>query len=112
MELLEKIKEKVEEIHEGIQNLKSRTNFESLLHKNRLLEVETGIDQFRDHNEIEGLRHSLDIFKQTAILVREGSKAYDETIWDANVAVKGKMTILDSLFSELDELVYKYIRER
>ncbi|OGK62601.1 hypothetical protein A2334_03495 [Candidatus Roizmanbacteria bacterium RIFOXYB2_FULL_38_10] len=105
-----KIKEKVDEIHEGIQNLKGRTNFSILLHKDRLWEVETGINKYREHNQIEGLRHAIQAFHETAILSREGAAAYNETIWDANVQVRGKMTVLDQLFHDLEMLVLEFYK--
>ncbi len=106
----ENIKEKVEEIHEGIQNLKNRTNFKVLRHKDRLWEIETGINKYRQHDQIDGLKHALNIFHETAGLTTEGAAAYDETIWDANVQVRGKMTILDNLFYELEKEVNKYYK--
>lgn len=99
------LKEKVNEILEGIANLKERTDFNILEHRNRLWEVETGINKYVEHGEIEGLRHALQVFHETAILSKEGANTFDETIWNANVQVKDKMTLLDFLFSDLEKLV-------
>mgnify|MGYP001599404405 FL=1 len=68
-------------------------------------EIETGVKKYWEHQQIDGLRHALGIFQETAGLATEGAAAYDETIWDANVEVKGKATTLDELFSKLQELV-------
>lgn len=103
----DKIKEKVEEIHEGIQFLKNRADFDALNHKDRLWEVESAINQYRDHDKIEGLRHALSIFWDTNIAAAEGADAYDVTIWDANVQARGKMTALDDLFHDLQDLIEK-----
>lgn len=99
------LKEKVGEIREGVANLKGRTDFNILEHKDRLWEVETGINKYVEHGEIEGLRHALQVFHETAILNKEGANTFDETIWNANVQVKGKMTLLDFLFTDLEKLV-------
>lgn len=103
--MYEKIKSKVEEIHEGIQNLKNRTDFDILEHKERLWEIEIGIDKYREHNEIDGLKHALQVFREAATLSKEGAATYNETIWNANVQVKSEMVILDELFSKLEDLI-------
>lgn len=111
-DILRKIEERVEEIHEGIQNLKNRTDFETLMHKDRLWKVESAVNQFRDHKETEGLREALIIFRETAGLHPEGVNAYNVTIWDANVQARGKMTTLAKLFDDLEELVSQYYKEK
>ncbi len=108
----DKIKVKVEEIHEGIQNLKERTDFDVLRHKERLWEVETGINKYRiGQQQLDGLRHALSIFQETAGLTTEGADAYNETIWDANVGARGKSTTLDQLFDELQQLVTEFYKK-
>lgn len=99
------IKQKIEEIHEGMQNLKLREDFDTLMYKERLTEVESGINKYRDHNDLEGLKRAISIYRETSTFSPEGAPAFDGTIWDANIQVRNKMTILDFLFSELDELV-------
>ena len=110
IKLTEQTKEKIEEVHEGLQNLKKRTNFDILKSKERLWEIETGINNYREHNDIEGIRHALGIWRETSGPATEGASAYDETIWDANVQVRGKMTILDSLFNDLQDLIEEYYK--
>lgn len=100
------IRGKVEEIHEGLQNLKNRTDYNVLRHNDRVWLVEQAIDKYRDHGEEEGLKHALDIFHETAGLATEGEAAYDVTIWDASVQARGKMTTLDGLFGELEDLFF------
>jgi len=102
----EAIKEKVEEIHEGLQNLKNRTDYDVLRHNNRVWIIEQAINKFRDHDEEEGLKHALDIFHETAGLAMEGEATYDVTIWDASVQARGEMTTLDELFGELEDLFF------
>ena len=111
-ETYKKIKEKIEEIHEGLQNLKERTDFQTLMHRNRLWEVISGIDQFSDHNRMEGLQNALSTFRETAGLHPEGVNAYNVTIWDANVQARGRMTTLAELFGDLEELVSQYYKEK
>lgn len=59
---------------------------------------------------MEGLRHALSIFWDTGIAAAEGADAYDETIWDANVQARGKMTTVGDLFHDLQDLIEKSYR--
>lgn len=103
--LEDKIKEKLVEIDEGINNLKSRTNFNVLLYRERLWEVESTLNKYKSHDDIRGLNHALQIFKETAGLRPEGAPAYDNSIWDANIQVRGEIRTLEELFSELEDLI-------
>ena len=111
-EALERIKNNVEAIHEGIQNLQKRTDFNELLYRDKLWLLETGIEKFRSHGQIEGLRHVISIFQETAGLRTEGEGAYDNSIWDANIQSNGSMTTLEELFSELQNLLTEYARNK
>ncbi len=82
------------------------------MYKERLWEVESGINQFIDHDRIEGLQGALSTFRETAGLHPEGVNAYNVTIWDANVQARGRMTTLSELFNDLEELVSQYIKEK
>lgn len=104
------LKEKVEEIHEGIQNLKKLDNFNSLKNSERTEEVEKLIDGYRQKSNIEALKHAWNIFIETSIAAAEGSMAYDETIWNANIIARGKSTTLEYLFNDLQELLEKYYK--
>ncbi len=100
-----KIAKKIDEINEGLHNLKERTDYNVLDHKNYVQEIENKIRHYQVHKQINALKDVIDLYKRTSLLKKEGARAFDETIWDANVEVRGKMTILDHLFYELDMLI-------
>lgn len=103
----DKIKEKLEEIDEGINNLKDRTDFNILMYQNRLWEVESTLNKYKDHGDVRSLNHALQIFKETAGLHPEGAPAYDNSIWDSSVQVRGEIRTLEELFSELEDLIHE-----
>ena len=101
------IKDQIEKIHEGIANLKQRTNFNVLRLRDRLREIEHTVNDYRKRRNIDSVTHMLEIFQETSIASPEGSEAYNESIWNANIDVSGKQTTLEELFTELRELIRK-----
>lgn len=87
---------------EGLSNLRERADFNVLVHYGRVWEIEAAVEKFGGAQEPEAIRHALSIFHETSGPAIEGSNAYDNTIWDANIQVLGKMTTLDDLFTELE----------
>lgn len=104
--------DKIEKIHEGINNLEERTNLNVLRFKDRLWLIKHAIDDYRKRRNIDSINHLLAIFQETSIASLEGSEAYNESIWNANIEVSGKQTTLGSLLNELKELVEKYRVEK
>lgn len=98
---IQKIAPIIEKISEGLENLKSRTNFESLRHKDRVWEIETAINLYKKTNNPDALDHMVSIFKKTGAVMMEGEDSFDSTIWNANVQVQGEMEQLENLFWEL-----------
>ena len=103
--LEDKLKEKLKEIDEGINNLKGRTDFNVLMYKDRLWEVISALNKYKRHDDIRGLDHAVQIFIETAGLRPEGALAYDNSIWDTNIQVRVEMRTLEELFSELEDLI-------
>jgi len=106
------IKDLIEKIHEGITNLKQRTNFNVLRLRDRLWEIEHTVNNYRKRKNPDFITHMLEIFQETSIASPEGSEAYNESIWNANIEVSGKQTTLGELFWELKELTEKYRKEQ
>lgn len=97
----------IEKIHEGINNLKSRTDFNVLRLKDRLWEIEHVVNDYRKRKNIDSVNHMLSVFMETNVASPEGSNTYDESIWNANIEASGKQTTLEELFWKLKELVEK-----
>lgn len=102
------INSQVEKIHEGITNLKRRTNFNILRLHERLWEIEHAVNDYRKRNSMDSINHMLEIFKETGSASPEGAIAYNESIWNANIEVSGKQITLGKLFDELREFVENY----
>lgn len=101
----QKIQIVIKGIEEGLKNLKERTDFESLRHKERVSEIETALNLYRKTNNPDALEHMVDIFKKTGVAMLEGEDSIDSTIWNASVQVNGEMIFLEHLFWELRDLV-------
>ena len=99
------ITELIEKIHEGISNLKNRTNFNILRIRDRLCEVELAVNDYRKRENSDAINHMITIFTETNTSCPEGSSAFNDSIWNADVEVSGKQTTLEKLFLDLDELV-------
>lgn len=107
MKPTESMKEIVEKIHEGLRNLKSRTNYNSLRHIDKVWIVETAIEKYREHDDQDGLAHAMNIFHETNSAAIEDEAVFKATIWNAMVQAKGKMTTLGDLFSELESVLFE-----
>ena len=94
-------------IEEGFNNLRKRTDFNSLLFRDQLWVLETALEKAKSAQKQDALNHMWDFFKRTASRVLEGSDANNNSIWDANIQVEGQMTTLGELFLELKEIVKK-----
>lgn len=106
------IKDQIEKIHEGITNLKQRTDFNILKLNDRLWLIKNVVNHYRQRKKIESVEHLIEIFLETSIASPEGSEAYNESIWNANIEVRGKQTTLGELFDELRKLVENYKAEK
>lgn len=106
------ISDQIEKIHEGIANLKQRTDFNILRSRDKLWLIEHAVDDYRKRKNPDSITHMLEIFQETNIAFPEGSETYNESIWNANIDVSGKQTTLGKLFDELRELVENYSTEK
>lgn len=102
-----KIRSIIQNIDEGLENLKNRTDFKILRHNEKVQEIETALNHYKKTENPDALVHLVDIFKKTGAAMMEGEASFDSTIWNANVQVEGKMTILEDLFGKLRDIVDK-----
>ena len=100
----EAIKEVVEKIHEGLNNLKDRTNYNNLRYKDKLWIIEVAIEKYREHGDKDELAHAVDIFRETNSVAMEGEATFNTTIWNSPVQAMGKMNTIGDLFDELESL--------
>lgn len=100
-----------EQASEGINNLESKDNFDSLKMKDLVPKLKEQIEDYRGNKTMESLSEALKTFRSTSGLTTEGADTYNVTIWDTNVEVRGKETMLDDIFSKLGQLEVEIVRE-
>ena len=104
---MQKITYLIEKIDEGINNLENRTNFHVLDYKDLLPFIKSNLANFKKSNNFDYIKGLIDEFHKTAIASREGTNAYNNNIWDANIDVQGKSTTLEELFHDLERMYEK-----
>ncbi len=97
----------IQNIEEGLENLKNRTDFNVLRQNDKVREIETALELYKKTENPDALVHLVDIFKKTGAAMMQGETSFDSTIWNANVQIGGKMTILEDSFWKLRDIVDK-----
>jgi len=102
----------IEKTEEGLNNLKGKPNHINLLLIDKLIEIQTNVENYKKSNDIGNILGLIRLFHETSGPSLEGANVYDTTIWNANIEVSGKLTTLDDLFCELEKEYEKYFKEK
>ncbi|MBU1864625.1 MAG: ATP-binding protein [Candidatus Omnitrophica bacterium] len=101
--LADKMRELTGQVLEGIEFLKKKEKLKNLRYSDRVGELEKIIKEFSHTGNLNILNRALHIYRSTNIAVPEGEDAFETTIWNTELHVRGKATTLEYILDDLED---------
>jgi hypothetical protein len=93
----------MENVLEGIEFLKKKEKLKNLRYSDRVGELEKIIKEFWGTGELNTLNQALHIYRSTNVAVPEGEDAFETTIWNTELHVRGKATTLEYILNDIED---------